>query len=110
MTVCSFRRLSFLGRYLTRWIFPAKALQAVVNQDRPVCGMIMCNDPLLFPSFLASLYEPTQEPRHLFPGFLPALALAFDHASCDKCGPRTGRFLEERPNMRFSLNGVLVHA
>ena len=110
MTVCSSRRLSYLGRYLTRWIFPAKALQAVVNQDRPVCRMIMSKDSLLFPSFLASLYEPTQEPLHIFPGPLSTLALTFDHASGDKCGTRAGRMLEERPDMRFSLNGVLVHA
>ena len=62
-----------------------------------------------FPSFLTSLQETTQKPLHLFSGLLTTLALAFDHASGDKRGPRAGRVLEERPDMRFGLNRVLVH-
>ena len=72
--------------------------------DRP------SNKEILSPRFLASLYEPSQEPRHIFSGPFSTLALAFDHASGDEGCPRAGRFLEERPDMHFGLNGVLVHA
>lgn len=102
--------ISTVTRHLRLMNLATAPPTCLINQYRPVCGMIVCNDPLLSPCFLASLDKTTQEPLHLTSGLLTTLTLSFDQASGDECGSRAGRVLEKSSDMRFGLNGVLVHA